>query len=146
MEGGLQKEGKAEEPQSSAFTLSFGCIARMKKHGNRKDIRLPCRVFFACQKLFHQSCKPCDHAVREEHEHEETEDVGGQEEHAAFEDLRRAGVFADARDDEAGNADRRCHRAKRRDKADDLSEPHGIVSKMRDKWLEERKRDHQKGQ
>lgn len=139
MEGGLQKEGKAEEPQSSAFTLSFGCIARMKKHGNRKDIRLPCRVFFACQKLFYQSCKPCDHAVREEHEHEEAEDVGRQEEHAAFENLRRAGVFADARDDEAGNADGRCHRAKRRDKADDLSEPHGIVSKMRDKRLEQRK-------
>ena len=96
--------------------------------------------------LFHQSCKPCDHDVREEHEHKEAEDVGGQEEHAAFEDLRRAGVFADARDDEAGNADRRCHRAKRRDKADDLSEPHGIVSKMRDKWLEERKRKKKKGQ
>jgi len=146
MEGGLQKEGKAEEPQSSAFTLSFGCIARMKKHGNRKDIRLPCRVFFACQKLFYQSCKPCDHAVREEHEHEETEDVGGQEEHAAFENLRGTRVFADTCDNEAGYTDGRRHRAKRRDEADDLSKPHGIVSKMRDKWLEERKRDHQKGQ
>ena len=84
--------------------------------------------------------------MREEHEHEEAEDIGGQEEHAAFENLRGARVFADACDDEAGDTDGRCHRAKRRDEADDLSEPHGIVSKMRDKWLEQRQGNHQKGQ
>ena len=53
----------------------------------------------------------------EEHKHEEAEDIGGQEEHAAFENLRGACVFADARDDEAGNADGRRYRAKRRDEA-----------------------------
>jgi len=46
MESGLQKEGKPEETQSSAFTLSFGCTARMKaKHGSQNNIWLPCRVF-----------------------------------------------------------------------------------------------------
>ena len=84
--------------------------------------------------------------MREEHEHEEAENVGGQEEHAAFENLRGAGVFADACDDETGDADGRRHRPKRRDEADDLSEPYWIVSKMRDERLEQRQRDHQEGQ
>ena len=74
--------------------------------------------------------------MREEHEHEEAEDVGGQEEHTAFEDLRGAGILADTRDDETGYADGRRYRAQRGDKADDLSEPHGIVSKMRNERLE----------
>ena len=82
----------------------------------------------------------------EEYKHEEAEDVSGQEEHAAFEDLRGTRVFADARDDEAGDTDGRRHRAKRRDEADNLSEPYGIVSKMCDERLEEREGDHQKCQ
>ena len=80
----------------------------MLQSASSKTLLADCNIFIG---LFHQSCKPCDHAVWEKHEHEDAEDVGGQEEHAAFEDLRRAGVFADARDDEAGDADGRRYRA-----------------------------------